>query len=84
MILVHIFLANCSTSGKIRGMETLHDMLNFYEMVIGRARHNDDGKDGYLAYLQPAFGASSGISHEVWAETFDGAIDAIKQSIAKS
>jgi len=63
----------------------LHLMLNCYTLAVTRARsrqpHNFN-QDGYSAYIEPAFGAASGIDHEVWAETFEGVLEAIDQSIA--
>jgi hypothetical protein len=64
----------------------LNLMLGYYALTVNRAKsrqsHNYN-QDGYEAYVQPAFGAASGIGHEVWAETFDGVLEAIDQSIAE-
>ena len=62
---------------------TLHEMLNFYDLVITRARSADGAKYGYMAYVQPSFGAASGTSHEVWAETFEKVIIEIEKSISE-
>jgi hypothetical protein len=63
----------------------LHLMMGYYTLSVNRAKsrqpHNYN-QDGYEAYVQPAFGAASGIDHEVWAETFEGVLEAIDQSIA--
>lgn len=63
----------------------LHLMLDCYALTVTRARsrqpHNYN-QEGYAAYVEPAFGAASGIDHKVWAETFEGVLEAIDQSIA--
>ena len=62
--------------------DALHKKLDFYTVSITRARSADELQDGYMAYLSPSFGASSGVSHEVWAPSFDGAMAEIKRVIA--
>lgn len=61
----------------------LIDMMNHYQLDVNRWLNGKTGVDGFKASVQPAFGAASGSDHEVWAETFEGVLDAIDQSIAK-
>jgi hypothetical protein len=60
----------------------LHRKLDFYTLSITRAHSPDGARDGYMAYLQPSFGAASGESHEVWAATLYGALEAVEKSVA--
>ena len=57
-------------------------MMSHYQLDVNRSLNRKTGVDGFAASVQPAFGAASGSDHEVWAETFEGVLDAIDQSIA--
>lgn len=62
----------------------LHEMLDYYTLSVSRALDKETrSKYGYYAYVEPSFGAASGIYHEVWAETFTGALDKIEASCAE-
>jgi hypothetical protein len=58
-------------------------MMSHYQLDVNRCLNRETGVNGFAASVQPAFGAASGSDHEVWAETFEGVLDAIDQSIAK-
>ena len=58
-------------------------MMSHHQLDVTRSRNHKTNVGGFAASVQPAFGAASGSDHEVWAETFEGVLDAIDQSIAK-